>query len=118
MQTAYGNVPASADATTVYVPVMQDNTVIGGYVTCNGTTLDEISTVKIQSGATVLGTATFPDNSAAGTTVAVVMSTTLATRKTLVTPAIPIGIVTGGEQTTTSGFNVVLRLDDSCTPRD
>jgi len=118
MQKVTKSVPASASAATVYIPVLEDNTVIGGCVTCNGVTLDEISTVNVQSGSTVLGTATFPDNSAAGTTVAIVMSPTLATRKTLVTPAIPIGIVTGGEQTTVSGFDVTLRLDDSCTPRD
>jgi hypothetical protein len=111
-------VTASASAVTAYVPVVETCTVLGGYAVCNGVTLDEISTVLLKSGSTTLGTATFADNSAAGTVAAFVMDTTLATRKTKVTAAIPLSIVTGGEQTTVSGFDVVVRLDPLACPRD
>lgn len=111
-------VPASADAQTVYCPVLADKTLLGGYVVLTALQCDVISTVAFKSGNTTLGTATFPGNSPIGTIKPIVMSTTLATRKTKVTTAVPLTVVTGGEQTTATGFQCIVDLDDFALSRD
>jgi len=111
-------ITASTGAVTAYIPVDAAHTVVGGYAVVNSATCNAATTVKFKSGSTVLGTATIASGATVGTVAAFVMDTTLATRKTNITAAIPLTVLTGGDQSSSTGFDVFVHLDDLACPRD
>ena len=111
-------VPASTGAAISYLPVASNHVLTGGYVVLNANAADAELVISFISGSTTVATATIPDTTAVATPVAIVMNTTLATRKTNFTTAAPVIVSTDGAQTGSIGFDVLVQLDEFAIPRD
>jgi uncharacterized protein with beta-barrel porin domain len=111
-------IPASADAKSVFMPTVDPVCLLGGKVVTNGATIDAENVISFKVGSTTIGTATVANTSAAGTVDAIVMDATLATRKTQITAAAPLEIASAGSHGSATGFDVLLRLDEFALPRD
>lgn len=109
-------IPAATGAGTVYVPVPANMTVLGFDVTPSAVT-GSVSTVTASSGATALGTAAIAADTAAGAIINGVMSTTLATRKTVITKAVPLKLAVDA-RTNSSAIFISVYLDEFALQRD
>ena len=118
MKEFFVQVPAGTAAAINYLPVMGASTLTGGYVALSGAVADAELVVSFISGSTTVATCTIPDTTAVGTPVAIVLNTTLATRKTNLTTAAPLIVSTDGAQTGSIGFECLVQLDDFAMPRD
>lgn len=107
-------VPAGT-STTFYIPVYEKCTVLGGYVAPGGTP-GASATVTITSGSTDVGVATVGATDAAGSTTAITMDSTLATRKTAFTTAIPMKIV--ATSTNSISWGIVIDTDEAVRMTD
>ena len=110
-------IPSSTSADAVWCPVYEKMTLIGAFAVTDAIPGAE-TVVSLKSGSTTLGTITLAADSAVGEVTAAVMSTTLATRKTALTAAIPLQVSGDGGQTTATGIAVVLRFDEFALTKD
>lgn len=110
-------IPSGTAADVVYLPVVDKMTVIKAYAV-NDAIPGADAVISLMSGSTTMGTITVDSAAAAGDVTAAVMSSTVATRKTPVTAAIPLKISADGGQTTATGFDIVIQMDEFALTRD
>ena len=99
-----------------YVPVPANMTLLGYDVTTSAVT-GCTSTVIAKSGSTTIGTCALASDTAAGAIINGVMSTTLATRKTLLTKAIPLKFEVDARTNSCEIF-ITAYLDEFALQRD
>jgi len=110
------SIPAATGAGTVWIPVDATYTVLGFYVTPS-TAPGGTSTVTVTSGTADLGAAAIGATDAAGTVTSATMSSTLATRKTIVSPTVPLKIVVDARSNSCAIFGTI-KLDEFALQRD
>lgn len=111
------HIPTGTTAKTVYVPVMTNHTLLAAKIVNSAIPAVE-TTFAFKVGATTIATAAVAADAAVGDVTSVTMDSTLATRKTPITPTVPLSIVCAGEMTTTTAYDVLVRLDDFALTRD
>lgn len=116
MKIISGMIAAATGAGFTLVPVPDNMTVLGFDVTPS-TATGSASTVSLKSGSTVLGTAPILTATAKAAIINGAMSSTLATRKTLITKAVPLEIAVDA-RTNSSAIFFTVYLDEFALQRD
>lgn len=116
MKMISGMIAAATGAGFTLVPVPADMTVLGFDVTPS-TATGCASTVSLKSGSTTLGSAAVLTATAKADIINGAMSTTLATRKTLVTKTVPLEVAVDA-RTNSSAIFFTVYLDEFALQRD
>ncbi len=116
MKIINGVIAAGTGAGFALVPVPANMTVLGFDVTPDAVTGSE-STVTIENGTLVMGTAVVAADTAKGEIINGVMSSTLATRKGLLTKAVPLEVAVDARTNSTEIYFSVY-LDEFALNKD
>jgi len=111
------HIPTNTGGLTHYIPTLENCTVLGAKVVNSGAPGGSGCAVSLAVGATTIGTVTVAAGATAGTVNAMVMNSTLATRKTPVTAAAPLKVVAAAS-TSGTAYDVLVRFDESALTRD
>ena len=109
-------IPAGTGAGSVYIPVPANMTVLGFDATPSAVT-GSTSTVSVLSASTTMGTAAILTDTAAGAIINGVMNATLATRKTVITRAVPLKVAVDARTNSTTIY-VSVYLDQHALQKD
>jgi hypothetical protein len=117
MREVLVQIPANTGGLTVYVPAFENCTVLGAKVVNNTAPGGSGTAISLAVGSTTIGTVTVGAADGAATVSSMVMSSTLATRKTPVTATVPLKVVAAAS-TNSTAYDVLVRFDDSALTRD